>query len=168
MINIFVFLFWAVAILAFLHFIWDGLIAPVLRLRIRFELFEIRDKIRSEKIVNMADPDSLEFFERAINSAIYIVHNFGLIDYLIMTMAFKKESVSEELNSIEMPDCLVDDMSKAQSLVNSALGVNSLMLFFYLVPVLLYFFVQLGNFKKLIFRPVEELEHYFPKSRYAT
>ena len=159
-------LFWALALLAFCHFLWDGVLAPIFRLRIRFELFAIRDKIRSAMQENLAGDTSLQECEKLINSAIYIVHNFGLIDYLFMQMAFKDHREDEE-SSVAIPEFLQDDFWRAQRCVKLAVVINSFMLFIYLFPVV-YCLVQLGNFKKLIFRPMAELEHYFPKSQYAT
>ena len=162
--NFVVWLFWAMVVLGFFHFLWEGLIAPVLRLRIRFQLFAIRDQFRS--MAGNEDAVQLEICEKITNSAIYIVHNFGLIDYLFMQMAFR-DAKAETSHPEPLSTEHAAKISEVQRYVEAAVVVNSFGLFIYMFPVL-YCLVQLKNFKKMVFRPIEELEHYFPKSQYGT
>lgn len=127
MTNLIVIVFWFVVIAAFVHFLWDGIVAPILRVTIRFKLFAKRDEVRRTKLTaTEAERENLDEVEKFLNGAIYLVHHFGLIEYL---------SVRKNLSGKPLPFRLCPkDVQEIGGTLMFAITVNSLMLIIYCFP----------------------------------
>jgi hypothetical protein len=75
-----IWLFIVFIILALLHFVYDGILAPSFRFENRLELFKLRDDIRSLKIKNgqKFNDELFTHFESHINRQIHLLHNFTI------------------------------------------------------------------------------------------
>lgn len=68
-------LFLVLVAIALLHFLYDGIVAPSIRLRLRFRLFALRDDLRSLRHGRSMDLDDVMFshLHESLNTAIQIV-----------------------------------------------------------------------------------------------
>jgi hypothetical protein len=69
-----------IVIAAIFHFVYEAIIAPSLRLKIRFELFALRDKLRELKINHGDTLDNKHFkhLQDSINSIILMLPRFDV------------------------------------------------------------------------------------------
>ena len=150
-------LFFVFVGLVIFHFAWEGIIAPSLRIEIRYELFKVRDELRRLKIShgNEIDDELFIFLQNGINKGIRLLH-----DVTIET-AYRayKEATPEELERVSRiaEDCPVDGVKEVYNrsglYVGLAFLVNSGGWFAYLVPILIAFigFTKVKKFTREIF-----------------
>lgn len=160
MISVVVICFWITLFFSVAYFVWDGIVAPIIRVRMRFKLFAVRDRIRELKSEDAVEQDTLDFFESVVNSGIFIVHNFGLIDFLMMQMQVRNQRKARKCS---VPPCLQNEMMSVMECVRIAIVVNSLFLLIWIVP-LVYLMTQLTNATRLVFQKQSDLEEYFPRN----
>src|SRR6266513_6544694 len=110
-------LFYIFLILVILHFVWDGIIAPSIRLEIRYELFEMRDKLRRLKI-QLHDQFNDELFnllQHILNNELAFLHRARIVDFY---RAYKKYGNSKSLQlTFEnfqrlVNECSIEDVRK--------------------------------------------------------
>ncbi len=68
-----VWLFFAIVILTVWHYLWDGILAPSFRAQYRFELFALRDRVRSMRCAGEIDSAHFRFLEDSLNTAVQIL-----------------------------------------------------------------------------------------------
>lgn len=150
--------------LVFWHFIYEGIIAPQLRLKLRHDLFIVRDELRNLLLsVSQDDHDTrraLKIISTALESWLDRMSSFSL--YVVFKIKKDvdnnkelKEIVEKELDFIRRSsnDTLKSIDKKFNKICASALFVNSGGLLPYLVmifvPVLITLFAY-SNIKKFI------------------
>ena len=138
-------LFFALLILAVVHFIYEGIIAPSLRLDLRFQLFCLRDRSRFMKaeLEDGFPSDAFCLQQNSINNAISLLPFLNIVLIRQALAAFKKDDalvkqVQERLAIIE--SCRVPEVQKIEEETNHllirALVINNAGLLLYLVPVI--------------------------------
>lgn len=148
-------------ILSIIHVVYESIIAPSLRLNLRYRLFEIRDKIRLLKIDNQEKFDTKLFnlIDDSINSKINFLsgYNISLLIKVVKKLNDNPE-IQEEIKKIQasIDSCPVKEVKliheKTSEIIILAIAINMGMWIFYLLPFLLiaYFISAL---KKLIVTP---------------
>lgn len=138
-------LFLLFCLLALLHFVYERLLLPSIRLRLRFRLFAIRDALRWLKINDEVDQDSFVFLESAINNVIRTLHHFDAAtiyasnqrlanDEGLRRRVARRIQVQENCANAEFQRLRETLLSTA----TSAVLANNGTWFFYLVPILLF------------------------------
>jgi hypothetical protein len=66
--------------LAIVHFVYEGMILPTIRLHFRYRLFALRDRLRHLKTKedNKLDADSYRYLQEALNVMIAFLYRFDL------------------------------------------------------------------------------------------
>ena len=120
--------FWFVVFAAFFHLLWEGVIAPAVRVWIRFKLFAKRDQIRREKLeANGSLAGTLQNTERFLNGAIYLVHHFGLLEFL-----WARHEVKCKARRIDIRE---SDVKEIADILWYAIAVNSIPFIVYCLPL---------------------------------
>jgi hypothetical protein len=139
-----IFLFFFCILAAVYHLMWESLIAPTFRMKFRFELFMLRDKVRlyqCEETTSEPDRSVAEDVESMINHAIQLLHTATISS---IQSARKELSENRDLKkriekrhaSIEANVEMKAISSRVTDLVASGFIVNSGGWFIYLIPVL--------------------------------
>lgn len=125
---------------AILHFVYESIIAPSLRLELRFELFRLRDEVRLLKIESLGAPaERSEFVERqvcelqdSINSLICILFRFDLATVCAISEEIDRDAELKrrvEARARILDDCVLPKVlairSKQIRIATKALAVNS-------------------------------------------
>lgn len=164
----------AMVLLAICHFIYEGIIAPSLRLKLRFKLFALRDELRSLKVdhKHQLREKHFEYLQDSINSSIAMLPRFDI--WTMITIIRKLESDKElgakaqERRKI-LDDCNIPDITrireKSVGAAMEALLVNSGMWLFLLVPVIVIFVLYktvTNKIKSIVVLPKPDLEKIAP------
>jgi hypothetical protein len=131
--------------LACFHFVYEGIIAPSLRLRLRFKLFEQRDLLRNLRVVESKSVDKEVFsivHDRLNNglkllSAIHVstlVENDRVFDRNpeLRELVQKKNAVLEACECKDVKD--IDE--RGALIVTEAFAVNSMGLAVFVIPLI--------------------------------
>jgi len=139
-------LFWIITGIAVYHLIYQGIILPSIRLRLRYELFSLRDKLRALKtdLGESFDDNVFTYMQDSINGSIKLI---ALIDFSSIVSAEKRFRGDLELrDEIKKKQELIDNCPinkvKEISLRNAELLTDAVVYnaggwFIYIVPVLL-------------------------------
>ena len=131
-------------ILALLHFWYEGILSPSLRLEIRYRLFELRDEARMLKIRRGNDFQDKHFhyLQDSLNG---LIRNLGRIDLAMLTSFIIKLKEDQEFRarmearSKILDDCKVEEArairKKGTNLIERAVSINSAGWLFYIVPI---------------------------------
>jgi len=139
------FLIVTLAVLALVHFVYESILAPSLRLEIRFELFKLRDELRFTKINlgNKLDDKHYHFLQDSVNTLIGNLYRFDLATITKAMIEVEKDKdlkkrVQERSRFLD--DCNVAEARKIRNesikLAFRALRVNSGGWAVYFIPVL--------------------------------
>ena len=132
--------------LIFWHFIMEGIVAPTIRSGLRYKLFELRDKLRNQKMdfPDSVHPEMFKFLDEGINNSIK-----GLSDMTLYSL-WQARKVLKSLGGQEFQEY----NSHVQQILNSenqivrevyrttykisfeTLLVNSIVMVPYLLPIL--------------------------------
>lgn len=85
---------WAILVLASLclmHFIYEAIILPSLRLRLRFRLFALRDLARRLHISHSIDDHVFGLLDNGINGVLDRLHRINLEMFLVTTRAISED-----------------------------------------------------------------------------
>lgn len=132
------------ATLAFAHFIYEGIIAPSIRMKLRNRMFELRDEVRALHAEDRrCSKEAFEIAHGGINQYINRLHAvtislMGKFREAYKDPAFRKE-VERRKAALDACDCkeLQSIVTRANRTIESALMTNTGMWFVYLVPVAL-------------------------------
>jgi hypothetical protein len=167
-------LFYLFVFLAIFHCVWEGIIAPEIRMEFRWELFEMRDRLRKLKMDNGDQiSDSLfEDLQHIINNQIALLHRATIGDFV---RAYKtvntKKNAKEVLERFEQSinSCTVADVrniwNKSVAVTVGAFIINSGGWLVYVVPVLiaLICYGTIKRFAKLLVAlPDKDINKLFP------
>jgi len=134
----------AVALLATMHFVYEGIVLPSIRMRLRDTLFRLRDELRRVWIDQPTKCNSQVFLFLDVN----ICHFLSDLSLLTFALAYDtekcmannpklKSQVEQRLRAVESCDC--EEFRRIYHEVNRvltyALLANSGAWFIYLVPV---------------------------------
>lgn len=140
--------FLILVILTFIHFFYEGILAPSLRYSLRLKLFALRDDLRDLKIDRQEELTDEVFcdLQDAINGAIMRVNQ---IDLSLLKAAHEAIEHDEKLRKrlqarIAMFEaCPLEDVKvirhRCFELLDQALAINSGGLFPYLIPIIIGF-----------------------------
>ena len=140
------YLFVILVIVCFWHFVYEGILLPSIRLKLRFKLYALRDDIRNLKI-----NESQEFKDNEFNHMHGIIN--GMLQILpVLNISFVRRMIREEANNanlksvIEQRRQMIESCSigKVQEIYNElstlmkyAVFANSFCMLMYLVPIFL-------------------------------
>ena len=120
-------------------------------------LFAIRDEIRFKKLLAMRAGDDiaeLEGLERFVNNGVYLIHHFGLIDFIL--------AQPENARPVKIEDPELDSLrSKVVEHVMTCLFLNSLPMLVYLIPLAMTYRAS-KSLSNLLSQPEKELAVIFP------
>ena len=149
--------FWFVVIVALCHLFWHGVLGPAVRIRKRMRLFAIRDEIRFKKLManrNGEDNSDLIRLEEFVNNGIYLIHHFGLIDFIL--------AKPENSSRVQPLDPELDSLRRRTvDHVMTCLFVNSVPMLVYLIPLAMTYRAS-KSLTNLLARPERELAQIFP------
>jgi len=122
------------------HFVYESILAPSIRLELRFELFKLRDELRSLKINNLSsktsEPEFVDghyaYLQDSINALLCILYRYDLAAIWTITdqinrdedLRHRVEARARLLDDCELP--AVRSIRKRQlDIATKALAVNS-------------------------------------------
>ena len=126
---------------ALCHFVYESILAPSLRLELRFELFKLRDEVRFLKMNNLSskaasEPEFVDehygYLQDSINSLLCILHRYDLAAIWTITDQISRDEALRQrveararlLEDCELPAVL--SVRKRQiNIAAKALAVNS-------------------------------------------
>ena len=136
---------------------WEGIIAPSIRLEIRYELFKMRDAIRRLKI-EYGDQFSNELFDtlqHTINNEIGLLHHATIGDFYKAYKKYgNKEQLPAEIEKLEqlIKDCPISEVrdiwTRSVAALVIAFIVNTGGWLIYIVPIIITL-VSLNSIRKL-------------------
>lgn len=144
--------------MAFYHFIYEGIIAPSVRLNLRFKLFRLRDRLRElcENDRELLTTYVYSIAEESINSAIKALprFNFGMLvkaERSIQQDENLREEMLRRVAAIDGSDCeeVKHIMNDTNSTLMAAFLVNVAGWVPYLIPVVIFSIVY-GRISKMI------------------
>lgn len=167
-------LFFVFLALVVFHFVWEGIIAPSIRLEIRYKLFKLRDELRRLKIEqgNRFSDEIFDDLQKTINNEIGLLHrgNIGNL-YRAYRKFGNDEGLVAEMTRLEklIEECPLDEVRDVR---NKSVGwgmlgflVNSGGWFVYIVPpvLLAISYGTIRSFiKKLIVLPEKDIDRIIP------
>ena len=148
-------------LLSFFHFIYESILLPSFRLRLRYKLFSLRDDLRHIKIENdqKINDKIFSFLQSSINNVINSLHliNFQML-YMLTKAVKKDESLSRKVEDInkELENCNSNSILRIRYKLSKyfafALIINSGGWFIYLFPFFLV--LLLSNYLKMLIKNV--------------
>jgi len=145
-------------IMASVHFIYEGILAPSFRLKLRFELFSLRDELRQLKIdcAQSLSDKHFDYLQDSLNGLIAVLHRYdagtlAAVEHELRTNPELRADIEARVRILD--DC---NIPRARTIRNrslwiagKALATNNGAWFCYLLPLALpLFFVS--RLKKLI------------------
>jgi len=169
MIAILIIIFGALVIW---HLVWDGIIAPSERFRLRYELFALRDRLISLDIDEPMDTELFDHLHGAVNNAISVLPNitFSAL-YRAVIRLHRDEALQKRIRRRrELLDACDHDVVREidRELTQNmriALGLNTGGWLPYIVPfaIVMVCFKRITAFiHDIIAAPVGELGKLFP------
>jgi hypothetical protein len=140
-------LLFIICIVAMCHFIYESILAPSFRLRLRFKLFELRDELRNLKIDCQGSLDNkhFNFLQDSINSLIFVLFRVDMSLFISAQNSYQNDkefrrNADERANILD--DCQIaaarEIRRKSLWVLLLALIVNSGMLVVLSLPVTLF------------------------------
>ena len=132
-------------VVALYHFVYESILAPSIRLKLRFELFVLRDRVRALKIENFDSfkDKHFNYLQDSINNLIALLARFDCATLARIETAMKRQTGlkkrAEERSRI-LDDCDLDEAKAIRyaslRLASTALAVNSGGWLIYIIPPL--------------------------------
>lgn len=169
--------YYLVVVAAF-HFIWEGIMLPSIRLRLRYKLFAVRDRLRWLKSEQRDDcPEEVfQYLQSAINTGLNLIHRTDLSLLLSARQTFDRDQkLRDRIEKREqmLADCVCDEVREIDrdiaAIARDAFLANSGAWFIYLVPiaiVALSFAALTDTIKKILATPEGEIEKFAPAFAY--
>lgn len=163
---------------ALVHFIYEGIIAPSLRMRLRNEMFVLRDELRALKITDddRCSDDVFAIAHNGINQYINRLHWLTISFMADFTKAhrnpeFRKE-VKRRRDLVSHSPCheVQHIVLRGNKVLENAFFVNSAITFAYFVPIILVIELLASAKRKLFARVHTKVSEVFatPPGRTAT
>lgn len=132
----------AVFLVALAHFIYEGILAPSIRMKLRYDLYEVRDELRAAWTDNESGltEDAYMLLQHEINSAIVHLGDLGLSVLIEASRALKKTEIAERVDRCKKirnschSERYISLRSRYKHAVAMAWMVNSVGLFAWIVP----------------------------------
>ena len=132
-------------VVALYHFVYESIVAPSLRLKLRFDLFVLRDRVRSLKIEN---PEGFQdkhfhYLQDSINTLLALLARFDIATLSRIETEMKRDPAMQK--RVEERSRILDDCSLQEAkniryssvrLASVALALNSGGWLIYIVPPL--------------------------------
>lgn len=134
----------ALAILSMLHFVYDGIILPSIRLYLRNELFELRDELRRFKIDSYVEEESqaFDFLHDGVNNFLNSLPVVSLVMVFNVSREIERndklrKKAKQRLNTIEKCENqdLKDIYKRVNYVVLMAFVSNTGLGLIYILPV---------------------------------
>lgn len=133
---------------ASLHFVYEGIVAPSFRMKLNFELFRLRDNLRSLKISHRDELDDKHYYylQDSINALIRLLPKLD-----ITTLSHVRRLVEQDPKlkaramerSMILDDCKLQEAreirKKTLKIAYKVLLVSAGAWFIYLIPILLVY-----------------------------
>ena len=159
-------------ILAIIHFIYEGAIAPSMRLKLKYDLFVIRDQLRGlrESKPEEFSEEVYTYLQNSINNLIKFLPRINILTITRVEQKFNEDELLRQ-NVVKitrlLEDCISEDVqrirSKIRRIFTFTIFVNNGMVMFYSLPVaLLIFFAKafvkriVSAFQELLYIPEKE------------
>src|SRR5437016_3219603 len=117
-------LFIIFGLIALFHFIYQGIILPSIRQRLRYRLFELRDRLRTLNIRHKNDlqQEVFDYLQRSINNTIKYLHRIDL-ELIVTSRAIVKDKDVDEF--IKKHNAMLDncDIDEVRDIANEHLGI---------------------------------------------
>ena len=161
-------------ILVIVHFIYESIISPSIRLKLRYDLFVIRDQLRGfkESRSNEFNDEIYSYLQNSINNLIKFL---PIINILSISQAEQKfnedEALRKEVVIVTrlLEDCKSVDVQrirgKTRRIFALAIIVNNGMLLLYSLPFAFLNFFAKAFFKRVV-SAIQELL-YMPENEFA-
>jgi hypothetical protein len=140
------FILFALVLGATCHFVYESILAPSFRLKLRFDLFALRDELRRLKIERDSglNDEHFEYLQGSLNTLISVLYRF---DFATLNAVERETRRDPEVKArIErrvrvLDDCIVVECQSIRSrtlrIAVMALGVNNGVACLYLLPIFL-------------------------------
>lgn len=162
-------------VIAIVHFVYESIIAPSMRMHLRNKLFELRDEIRAVRAegIQANDEEAFWYTHDGINNLLDRLSWMTLHARVTATMAYAEDAELQKLvhERKAMLDRCKDQriraiFDKTSHVVEEAFVVNMGAWAIYVVPIAV-FFGSLGQLKKLvsslILTPEKKREEMLPR-----
>lgn len=131
-------------VLAIMHFAYENIIAPTLRIYQRNKLFVLRDKLRNIHFnaLNKQDKQAFKYIENSLTNCIQNLPYVNISNFSRYKQEYKeneelRKSVDEKINKIE--NCSVTELkdifNDSGEIIYHAIWINSGILFLYFIPI---------------------------------
>ena len=160
------------AVLCLWHFVWEGIVAPSLRMQIRDRIFALRDELRN-RIID-GDPASadraFDYLQEIMNTSIVYLSAADPVSLYMAKRAFARDEnfrleSEKRLQVIEANDVARDISKRLNRLYGDAFLVNSGGWFIYLIPLLLtlvLFSTIIDFFRQILALPTSRIQQAMP------
>lgn len=166
--------------IATFHFLMESIIAPSVRLSVRFQLFALRDRVRAlrMKCGDALDSETYHFLESSISRTIKHLSNInltGMVEAHRFLENNPERRVEIEWIIRKLEDSSIDEvctiMKEHSKLFGNAMAINASGWWIYIVPVL--FVLAFVNkcraiVQMLSFLREEEMDKFLPPARLGT
>lgn len=160
-------------VLALVHFVYESIIAPSIRLHLRNRLFELRDCLRVLKIDGLAKSheEAFDLLHEGINNLLTRLPQLTVANTVLIENSYKsnpelRQKIDSRVDAIKKcgNNEIVDIFEKTNEIVEAAFMANMGGWFFYLIPiaVMVAAFSKLSTFtKELIATPRVDSDRMF-------
>lgn len=142
-------LIWVITLVALAQFVWYSIAAPAIRMRLRYDLFCQRDRLRHLKIElgQQLCSNVYNTMEGSINSAIQMLPAFEIsVLFTFQRELARNEPLREKIERriALIEDCPIPEVRRIRKIVGTilmaALGVNSAGWLVWLAPIIVAMF----------------------------
>lgn len=139
-------LFFTFASLAIIHFVYEGIIAPSIRLELRYEAFKMRDKLRKLKIEHgdQVSDEIFQILQRSLNNEIALLHRANISNFYYASKELgNSKKAQEEIERIErlVSECPIEEVQEIRNSgvtnIAAAFVVNAGGWLIYIIPIAL-------------------------------
>lgn len=169
-----------ITFVAIAHFVYESMIAPILRLKYRHKLFILRDQLHAIKLEDKQNKKALQVLDRAVNSFLERMNNLTISRIAELERIYKdNEAVKKNVDDMEQlfKNCsnseIVEIDKKLQTIATKIFIVNSGGWAIYIIPVVVVALIQekvTQGLKDFIWIPANNRDYApnnYPQSQYA-
>jgi len=139
-------LFFIIIALAVVHFIYEGIVLPSIRLSLRYKLFALRDELRWLKIDKSSEVnnESFAYLQSAINNSIKLLPAINVKALFSVNKIFEKNPELLKIAKERFEFVYANSTDKMRSIMKDnfkiftyAFIANNMILFIYLLPIVI-------------------------------